>query len=656
MRTITRFLYVLLPLAALATGCIKDPSFKPADISVDRTTVDFEPAGGTAVVTLQCNRDWSLEIVGEEVTWLAVSQLSGTASGQPVEIELSALPLDGVTRQAVLNFRTETVYASVKVTQKGNVSSAVTVFEDDFSTVTEANVLYTDKGWSFHSSDPSDVYYGWRTGVFNSDKYIQIAPYSSSQSQVTGFALMPLLNVRDASLKTLTFDLAIYYKDEDASRLEVVASTDFSGDFNAASWTTVYDATFPAGSQMNVWKTHTVDLTESCGDAAEIWVAFRYTGKSNTYRLDNVVFGKEGGDPGDPGDPGAPGEIGDNWKNEPVNAFGDDFQSIRTDYIRYVSDNWTFWSSDMSEINSQFKTRIFNTDEKYLDIAPYGSQQSRVTAFALLPAANVSGASPAEVKFDTAIYYKEEDDSKFELVVSRDFDGDFTKATWTAVYDATYPAGSEMNVWKTHTADLSAYAGDSRLFVAFRYTGKSNTYRLDNVIFGTPDNMNGGNEGEGGGGNDGEGGEGDGIYTSNLALPEADNRDDACYTATVLIDGKEYPGLKLGTSSKGGTYTVSSLPETGDVTLSFYAVAWNGKPCDLTVAVSGGGSIDGAASKTVTLVSNSGAANNSPYTIAFGDHDFYTFRLTGATASTKLTFSTQDSKPRTVMVGMNVRK
>lgn len=647
-----------------AASCITDPEFKPADITVSATTLEFSAEGGSATLELLSNRDWTLEVVGEEVTWLAVSMISAEASETSREIRISTLPLDGVTRQAILKFKTETVYASVRVTQKGNVSSAVTSFSDDFSSIEEPNVAYAGEGWNFYSSDPSDVYYGWRTGVYNSDKYIQIAPYSSVQSEVVAYATMPLLNVRDAAQKTLSFQLALYYKEEDASKLEVVASTDFAGDYAAATWTVVYDATFPAGSSMNTWKTHTVNLEEAFGDVAEVHFAFRYTGKSNTYRLDNVVFGDAAGtnpdNPDNPDNPNNPSDIGDNWKNPALAAFGDDFQSIQTGYISYVSDNWTFWSSDLSDINYQFKTRVWESEngaEKYLDIAPYASSQAQVTAFALLPKIDVAAADPKELKFDTALYYKEEDQSRFEVVVSTDFDGDFSAATWTVVYDATYPAASETNVWKTHAVNFADYAGESELFVAFRYTGKSNTYRLDNVIFGTPEHMNGGNEGNGddpGNTNPG-GGEGDGIYTSNLALPTGDSSADAHYLVKVIVDGAEYPALKLGKSEAGGTYTVGNLPATGDVTLTFYGVAWKGKSCDLTIAVNNGGQIDGASSKTLSLVPNQGATQNTPFTITFGDKDFYTLSLTGVTESTTLTFSTPDAKPRCILTGLNIK-
>ncbi len=447
-----------------AASCITDPEFKPADITVSATTLEFSAEGGSATLELLSNRDWTLEVVGEEVTWLAVSMISAEASETSREIRISTLPLDGVTRQAILKFKTETVYASVRVTQKGNVSSAVTSFSDDFSSIEEANVAYAGEGWNFYSSDPSDVYYGWRTGVYNSDKYIQIAPYSSAQSEVEAYATMPLLNVRDAAQKTLSFQLALYYKEEDASKLEVVASTDFAGDYAAATWTVVYDATFPAGSSMNTWKTHTVNLEEAFGDVAEVHFAFRYTGKSNTYRLDNVIFG-------------------------------------------------------------------------------------------------------------------------------------------------------------------------------------------------TPEHMNGGNEGNGddpGNTNPG-GGEGDGIYTSNLALPTGDSSADAHYLVKVIVDGAEYPALKLGKSEAGGTYTVGNLPATGDVTLTFYGVAWKGKSCDLTIAVNNGGQIDGASSKTLSLVPNQGATQNTPFTITFGDKDFYTLSLTGVTESTTLTFSTPDAKPRCILTGLNIK-
>ena len=50
--------------------------------------------------------------------------------------------------------------------------------------------------------------------------------------------------------------------------------------------------------------------------------------------------------------------------------------------------------------------------------------------------------------------------------------------------DVSFPAGAERNQWLDESVDLSAYASEPSLCIALRYTGKSNTYRIDNVGYG----------------------------------------------------------------------------------------------------------------------------------------------------------------------------
>ena len=106
------------------------------------------------------------------------------------------------------------------------------------------------------------------------------------------------------------------------------------------------------------------------------------------------------------------------------------------------------------------------------------------------------------------------------------------------------------------------------------------------------------------------------------------------------------------TRKKVGTCTMS-VDKTGDITLTFYAIAWSGNAGELNLSVSGGGSIDGKAK--LVLQPNTGANNNSPYTITFGDHDFYTVKLKGLTADSKLTIATASGKTRAILVGINAK-
>lgn len=181
-------------------------------------------------------------------------------------------------------------------TTEKDVNVAVTYFVDDFATV-ENNKVYTSGKWTFTSTDagwPANAYLGWFGKIYNTtDKYINVASYSSSLSEVVAYAVMTKFNVAEAAGKKLTFDLAWYFQTQDNSKFEVVASKDYAGDVATATWEVVesYTYTDEAVNPLNTWTSYSLDLSTKYASEKALAVAFRYTGKSNTYRLDNVEFG-----------------------------------------------------------------------------------------------------------------------------------------------------------------------------------------------------------------------------------------------------------------------------------------------------------------------------------------------------------------------------
>lgn len=176
-------------------------------------------------------------------------------------------------------------------------SVAVTYFADDFATV-ENNKVYTSGKWNFTSTDagwPANAYLGWFGKTYDKDgsKYINIAPYSSSMTEVVAYAVMTKFNVAEAEGKKLTFDLAWFFQEKDNSKFEVVASKNYTGDVAVATWEVVESYTYTDESinPLNTWTSYSLDLSTKYAEEKALAVAFRYTGKSNTYRLDNVEFG-----------------------------------------------------------------------------------------------------------------------------------------------------------------------------------------------------------------------------------------------------------------------------------------------------------------------------------------------------------------------------
>ena len=140
-----------------------------------------------------------------------------------------------------------------------------------------------------------------------------------------------------------------------------------------------------------------------------------------------------------------------------------------------------------------------------------------------------------------------------------------------------------------------------------------------------------------------------GTYTSEDFLKNGTSTGGKYYLEKVSVGGTSYDCLKLGTSSVVGDYTTKAVGESGDLTLSFYAVGWNGKTSKLNVYVDGV-----KVGETLTLTANSGAANNAPYTITPTDTDYYSISVPGITETSKITFETVSGATRAIIFGVQL--
>ena len=140
-----------------------------------------------------------------------------------------------------------------------------------------------------------------------------------------------------------------------------------------------------------------------------------------------------------------------------------------------------------------------------------------------------------------------------------------------------------------------------------------------------------------------------GTYTSE-AFFKGGTDGGKSYLEKVNVGGTQYDCLKLGTSSVIGKYTTKAVGESGDLTLSFYAVGWNGKTSKLNVYVDGV-----KVGETLTLKANSGAANNAPYTITPSDTtDYYSISVPGITEASQITFETVSGATRAIIFGVQL--
>lgn len=533
-------------LAAIASCKEEKEDFGVPSIGVSTNSVSFSEAEGRQTVKVLSSRDWTADITfTEEVEepWLVVSPVSGSASNDSVDVVFSVLANSAEDRYATVTFNAGAVSATVSVSQKGEIAKEY----DPISGVRELyqgeNVTITED-WTICGTVISNYRHANSGGLNNAtsqktviiqDETAGISLYLAENN--TDYALgdrievkvkdLTLQRYQDGSLQIDAVPMANITKLTAGQQVEPKAITaaelvtgDYESQYVAVSDVQIMESdlgsTFvTAGSDGE--KRHTsINFIAKTGERFVLFsssystfgdelvpegsgtlkgIAAVYGG--STYQISITSTDDYAGLTGerfDVSDIPTDGKmIGDynTWSNVgPLASFADDFSSVSASNQEYINDNWLFWTNDGGNVNYGFKTGTFNNDaDKYIQIAPYNATVDEVVAFALPPRADMVNADPKQFTFSKALYYQTPDDSKMEVVVSTDFAGDFESATWTVVKDVTFPEDASINEWVDETVDLSSYSGQSSLCIALRYTGKANTYRIDDVAFGSGENV-----------------------------------------------------------------------------------------------------------------------------------------------------------------------
>lgn len=300
----------LLFAAVSLVGCVDDNDDKGMPyLEVTPSVLTFDANGNAEagnVVTVKTNRPWELNMDETAKSWVTPSATKGTGDAT---IEFS-IPASNESRQETVTITLSNSYGTyfqkeVKITQ-GEVTNPfklpteiVTSFGEGFSTVTN-NAIFDSSRWGFASSDPGyegNPRLGWFGTIYSDgSKYLQCAPYNSTLNPVTAYAIMTPFNVKAAASKELTFKLAWYSINSttspiDNSKIEIVASTTVTDEtvMDDNVWTVIGTVQYTEADPMNVYNDNTVDLSAYANDA-KVYVAFRYVGHNNTYRLDDISF------------------------------------------------------------------------------------------------------------------------------------------------------------------------------------------------------------------------------------------------------------------------------------------------------------------------------------------------------------------------------
>ena len=412
----------------------------------------------------------------------------------------------------------------------------------------------------------------WQGKIFNNtDKYIQATSYNASGSNFECWFVTPAFKVDEIADKTVSFKCAVYnYATAAAnSNLEVYFLKLVNGKMESSKLTIDGMPTTD-----NTWVPLEAKLDSYAGQTG--FVGFKYTSTSSTealsYRLDDIQAGKGQGGGETPGEGTELLTNGgfENW----ADGYPTGWKSASTASsatLEQSTDKRSGASSVLVKGDPQSNKRLGSTEmtlkagtytfSAYLKAATAGSTASAALGYVPIGDDGVIGGN----------------DYKYG-----DYANDLTNADW---------------VVKSYTFTLLEQKKICLLVMNSKKPGGN--LLVDDASLKTTD----GGIVDGGGVDPEPDPELD-PYESNIAMPTtSDSKVDFYYNCTV----NEFASLKLGKNGVAGTWTSDALG-TVKTKLSFYSVAWSGKNgTSLTVEIVGGGTFEGGeASKTVSLIANTG--------------------------------------------------
>ena len=461
----------------------------------------------------------------------------------------------------------------------------------------------------------------WQGKVFNADKYIQATSYNASGSSFECWFVTPAFKVDEIADKTVSFKCAVYnYATAAAnSNLEVYFLKLVNGKMESNKLT--IDG-MPITD--NTWVSLEAKLDSYAGQTG--FVGFKYTSTSSTdalsYRLDDIQAGKgQGGGE-------TPGEGTELLTNGGFENWADGYPT-----------GWKSTSTASSATLEQSTDKRSGTYSVLVKGDPSSNKRLGSTEMTLKAGTYVFSAYFKAATADKA-------GARLGYVPIGD-DG----IPGSYVYDADYVNDITNTDWVTKSYTFTLTGEQKVCLVVMNPKSPGKDLLIDDASLKTED---------GGivGGTEEPEPEGK-VYTSNIALPEGTSTDaNKASGGKVVVEGQEYPILKLGTGSALGFWNSPTL-QAGASKLSFFAVGWTGKTGQLTVVIENGGTFEGGStSKVIPLDGKTaGAANSSPFTITPADTDYYEYAMNGITASSTIKFTTDGatSDKRAIIFGINIK-
>lgn len=493
---------MFLIAATAFTSCVDDnddDGMPYLEVAPEALTFSAEGvAEGASAVTVKSNRPWTLAFESG-ADWVTPSATDGKAGTTEVEF---SIPASNESRTATLSFQLKNSYGAyftktVTINQ-GEVVPEKLVYKETFGTTEDKTPVASYDGWDKTGEGSSTVTYAGEGVDIRSN--LSSVGNGSAYEGSGGSNLMfgtgnTYFTVQDITLPqgqtgyTLTFGASYF----NAPNIEIYDQLTVQFSKDGEKWTNAIPYTFENFVAEKNWNLATLNFTLK-EFSEHLYIKFLSTKKPDgNYRIDDVTLvTSAGGQQVDLDNGSVTPPVGDvELPTTVVTQFGDSFNDVISGVV-YDSPNWAFTSSDAG-YPANPKLGWFGSvfgDTFYLQCAPYSSTQKTVTAYAIMTPFNVKAADNKVLTFKLAWYFNATasaaDDSKIEIVASTTVTNETITdpSVWTVVKTIEYKEGvNEINVYFDESADLSAYAASDKVYVAFRYVGHNNTYRLDDVSF-----------------------------------------------------------------------------------------------------------------------------------------------------------------------------
>jgi hypothetical protein len=346
----------------------------------------------------------------------------------------------------------------VKITDEGGGGGEpippVAEVDEDFSSVGNNQNINLD-GWTNILTAGNRL---WQGKHYQSERYAQATGYNSGLTEMVTWLITPPV-VNTAGDKKMSFRSAMAFWEHSGEPLQVLASTDYDGtNFETASWIEMSANIANSGSGDNNWvESGVVDLSAQVGNVA---VAFVYTGsgtESTSIRIDDVRISDD-----------LSGGI-------TVTLLEENFGSTLGDFtiVNLSGDQeweWADFDGGCAKMTG-YDNGSANPNQDWL----------------ISPGMDFSNITNATLNLREAVNFISNQWENVVVLMSSDYEGSgdpSSDGTWTELTLPSRPPGNNWDFEDSGDIDISAFDGESEVYVAFRYLSQdtnASTWEISTV-------------------------------------------------------------------------------------------------------------------------------------------------------------------------------